>query len=206
MSEQNRPAMYLQIAIGEARPVWVHAPVTDWIPSNDWNSGDYEVTVLDGDLLLRYSTVGGLSAVWGNHRAVSDLRLANPSEHWPLTVDFGDWGGPSVSVIDVSPFPPSGDGGQEDDSDPSDGPVPFSPLLAQVITQMSRDTAYTTNTLLDGYRRDAATHAATLAAIRDRIETMLSGEHMPNPLAILRALYPHESVVDRYRQDGACDE
>lgn len=79
---------------------------------------------------------------------------------------------------------------------------PLSPLVVALFEQMNRDRAFTTNALLDGYREDAATYAATVRAIRHAVGELLAGPYMPTPRAITDALYPSPDVVDAYRPDS----
>lgn len=74
-------------------------------------------------------------------------------------------------------------------------------LLGAIMTQMARDSAYTTNTLLDSYRTQAEQAQATLDAIRDRIIELFEQPYAPNPLTVLRALYPTNEVRDRYLRE-----
>lgn len=74
-------------------------------------------------------------------------------------------------------------------------------LIGAIMTQMARDSAYTTNTLLDSYRTQAEQAQATLAAIRDRITELFEQPYAPNPIMILRALYPTNEVRDRYLRE-----
>lgn len=74
-------------------------------------------------------------------------------------------------------------------------------LIGAILTQMNRDRAFTTNALIDGYRTQAEQAEATLAAIRDRITELFEGPYAPNPMAILRALYPSDEVRARYLRE-----
>lgn len=71
-------------------------------------------------------------------------------------------------------------------------------LIASLVQQNARDLAYTTNTLLDSYRQDALVAQATLLCIREVVSGLLSGDFMPTPAAIERALYPSERLVGLY--------
>lgn len=77
-----------------------------------------------------------------------------------------------------------------------------SALVIALIQQSARDTAHTTNALLNGYREDALTARATLAAVRDQVSMLLHGDYMPTPVALLRALHPSAAIVNSYRQQG----
>lgn len=71
-------------------------------------------------------------------------------------------------------------------------------LIAAILGQMSRDAAYTTNALLEGYRTDFYRAQATLAAIRHRMAELFSGDYMPAEHAIIRALHPSDELIQRF--------
>lgn len=71
-------------------------------------------------------------------------------------------------------------------------------LFARLMEQNVRDAAYTTNALLEGYRRRADRAEATLDAIRYRMGVLFSGDYMPAEHAIMRALNPSDELIDRF--------
>lgn len=85
----------------------------------------------------------------------------------------------------------------------SDSTPLIDPLVVQILQQSSADLAYTTNKLIEGYQHSSETYCATVDAIRDRIQSMLSGPYAPSSAALLSALYPSEEIVNLYKRDGA---
>jgi uncharacterized coiled-coil protein SlyX len=79
---------------------------------------------------------------------------------------------------------------------------PFSPLVADILTAMTSQTAAITNQVIDGLTEQLADSRAEVDAIRERIHELLSGPYLPNPEAIERALYPSPEARARYRRDG----
>lgn len=72
-------------------------------------------------------------------------------------------------------------------------------LALQLTGVMAGNLAVTTNQLIDNLTAERDELQATLDAVRDLIQTKLEGDFMPTPLAITRALYPSDVVVDQYR-------
>lgn len=79
---------------------------------------------------------------------------------------------------------------------------PISPLIADLIGANMDALNWTTNTLLDSLSADLAKSQATVDAIRDGVIELLSGDYMPTPDAIQRALFPSAAMVDRFRVEG----
>jgi hypothetical protein len=79
---------------------------------------------------------------------------------------------------------------------------PISPLMADLIGANMDALNRTTNTLIDSLSVDLAKSHATVDAIRDGVIELLSGDYMPTPAAIERALYPSAAMVDRFRVEG----
>lgn len=77
--------------------------------------------------------------------------------------------------------------------------VMIDPLMVQILDQMNRDSAFTTNALLDSLMHQLETADATLEAIRDQMDLLMSGDVMPTSSAIMRRLWPSDKLVDRYR-------
>ena len=69
--------------------------------------------------------------------------------------------------------------------------------LIATLTQANADElAYTTNALLDGYRRAAAEAQIELELIRKVVENLFYGPYQPSQSAVLDALYPNYQVVE----------
>jgi hypothetical protein len=75
------------------------------------------------------------------------------------------------------------------------------PLVIQILEANATALAHTTNALIDGLQAQLDDERATVAAIRDQISMLLDGPWMPTPSAILRALWPSEKTLNRYRNE-----
>lgn len=73
-------------------------------------------------------------------------------------------------------------------------------LLAQIVSQNVRDAAFTSDTLINGYKDEAETLRATLKAIRYEFTSAMGGQYMPSPGRLLDILYPSDELIDEYRQ------
>lgn len=73
-------------------------------------------------------------------------------------------------------------------------------LLAALVEQNARDAAYTTNTLIESYRSERDTLAATLKAIRCEFAAAMGGQYMPSPGRLLECIYPSDTTIDEYRE------
>lgn len=71
-------------------------------------------------------------------------------------------------------------------------------LIGAIVTQMFKDSAYTSNALIDSHKSRADKAEAELAAVRWKVETLLSGDYAPSHLALLRALYPSEAAIKKF--------
>jgi endonuclease III len=80
--------------------------------------------------------------------------------------------------------------------------MPFSPLVAEVISASMAHTHAVTNALIESLTERAETAEAELDAIRSQVHQLLSGEYMPTPNAIQRALYPDEATVAAFREEA----
>lgn len=79
-------------------------------------------------------------------------------------------------------------------------------LIAALVEQNAKDAAWTANTLIESYRQQAIRAESTLAAIRDRVGHLLSGDYMPTSTALIRALYPSEELIRFYSGEAQPDE
>lgn len=71
------------------------------------------------------------------------------------------------------------------------------PLVVQILEANSAALAHTTNTLIDNLTAQLDEERATVAAIRDQIESLLSGPWMPTSDALRGALWPSKEAVRR---------
>ncbi len=63
-------------------------------------------------------------------------------------------------------------------------------LIINIMQQNAKDAAYTTNALLEGYKRDYERAEATVQAIRRAILNLFDGPYAPSQNSIIAALYP----------------
>jgi len=82
----------------------------------------------------------------------------------------------------------------------NDTQQPISPLAADLITAMFKDSANTTRTLVDSLFAQVADLEAEIAAIREGVTGWFDGAYMPNPDSVLRALHPSRELIDRHRR------
>ena len=87
-----------------------------------------------------------------------------------------------------------------DTETPSDKP-PIHPLMAAVVTQMFKDSEFTTNALLDSYEHQAQMAEVTLELVRGRIGDLLSGDYMPTSHALVAALWPSDALIEAVIED-----
>ena len=73
-------------------------------------------------------------------------------------------------------------------------------LIITLMEQNSRDTAWTTNALLESYMEEARRAKAEVLAIRHQIRKLLAGPYQPSNDAIIWALYPTPPEVDSFIQ------
>lgn len=189
----DKPTHKFQVSIDGGELSTFTAPVTAWVASSGWSSGNYVTNV--GGATVTYSASGTYQASYG---VGSDRRQApRYGSGQSVVFDFTAYGGPALEIF-AGPVP-------EDQPQPAhdteaEGGA-FSPLIGQLFTQMSRDAAFTSNALIDGYRGEAETNAATLRAIRATVADLLEGDYMPTPFAIIRTLYPDAATIDMYRSE-----
>jgi len=90
--------------------------------------------------------------------------------------------------------------------DGADEHLPFSPLVADVLTSMFTQTAGITNTLLDSYQATIDDLEAERYAVQYGIDQLLAGPWMPTPDAIRDAVfYPRQDLIDEYKARKAAD-
>lgn len=71
----------------------------------------------------------------------------------------------------------------------------MTPLVAGVLSAMFKDTAATTDALLDSYKHRADRAEAELWLVREQIGRLLEGPYMPTSQALLAALWPSDNAV-----------
>lgn len=79
--------------------------------------------------------------------------------------------------------------------------LPFSPLVADVLSAMIGQTHDTTRLLIDSLTEQLADSQAEVDAIRTTVMELLAGPYMPTPAAIQRALYPSAEVRAAFREE-----
>lgn len=78
--------------------------------------------------------------------------------------------------------------------------MPFSPLVAQVITAQHEFTRQTTDRLVDSLQHQLAEARARADAVEAGVLDLLAGPYMPTPDAIRSALFPPKVLVAEYRK------
>lgn len=68
-------------------------------------------------------------------------------------------------------------------------------LVTQLMAQNAKDLAFTTNALLEGYRRDYAENRARLEIAEDRLARLLEYGFMPTPERLWSIFRPSEAEV-----------
>lgn len=71
-------------------------------------------------------------------------------------------------------------------------------LLLATFGQMNKDREFTTNALIDSYKSSHEEAQATLDAIRWGVKDLISGDFMPTPSALFRALYPTDEMIAEF--------
>jgi hypothetical protein len=79
-------------------------------------------------------------------------------------------------------------------------PPLIDPLVVQILEANSTALAHTTNALIENLQAQLDNERATVAAIRDRISTLLDGPWMPTSSTIRDALWPSETTRNEYRE------
>ena len=79
-------------------------------------------------------------------------------------------------------------------------------LIMQIMAQNSKDTAYTTNSLMEGYRRDAARANAELAAIRWNINLLFEAGVQPTESAVINASWPTLEQIEDFMEEFLSDD
>jgi len=75
-------------------------------------------------------------------------------------------------------------------------------LIAQLIQANYNQYAASSQSLIDTYEEQARRLQATLNAVRDGVEHLFSGDFMPTPHAVMKALYPPKHIVDVFMDEG----
>ncbi len=71
-------------------------------------------------------------------------------------------------------------------------------LAATLMERNATESAYLTNQLMDGYKKERDEARATILAIRDEIASLVAGKYMPTPKAIIDATYPTNETIQYY--------
>jgi hypothetical protein len=79
--------------------------------------------------------------------------------------------------------------------------IPFSPLLADILTARAAETARATNSVIDNLERQLDDERARRAAVENTILDLISGPYVPHPDRIRQALlFPSAEAIDYYRK------
>lgn len=78
--------------------------------------------------------------------------------------------------------------------------LPFSPLIADILTAQRTETARVTSLVIEGLTRDLETERARRRAVQARVLALLDGPYLPHPATIERALFPTDEIVDAFRE------
>lgn len=80
------------------------------------------------------------------------------------------------------------------------GDVPFSPLIAQIITAQYEVTRRATDQFVDTLTYQLAEAHAYADTIQYEVLALLDGPYVPHADVIRRALFPNRETVNRYRR------
>jgi hypothetical protein len=76
-------------------------------------------------------------------------------------------------------------------------------LIANLLSASLEQTHNVTNRVIENLESEVIYQKALVKVIRHRIESLLNGNYMPTPNAIIDALYPGEYVIDKFKADSA---
>ncbi len=79
--------------------------------------------------------------------------------------------------------------------------LPFSPLVADIISASFAMTASTANALIDSLTRQNADLRARQAAVEAQFAELLDRPYAPSESAIRAALYPPPEFIDLFREN-----
>lgn len=74
------------------------------------------------------------------------------------------------------------------------------PLVAEIMTASLTVTKNVTDRVIANLEEDNKDLRAELEAIRETIEILFDQPYMPQPIYIIRALYPSRETIARYRR------
>lgn len=94
----------------------------------------------------------------------------------------------------------------------SDQPASAEPAIAETLDPvrppaeqlgwMTVQQASALRTEIRQLEKDLSYESARRRAVNDVVRTLVGGDNMPTPLAIVRALRPTEGTIDKYRNSG----
>lgn len=81
--------------------------------------------------------------------------------------------------------------------------LPFSPLIGDIFTQMFKDSASTTNRLVDSLQYQNNYLRAQLDIIRETVADLADSDMLVNPRLYLKALHPSEKAIEQVMQNNS---
>lgn len=79
------------------------------------------------------------------------------------------------------------------------GDLPFSPLIAEILTAQRTETMAATNAVITNLTRLLETEEARRRAVQEAVLRLLDGPWMPHPRLIESALFPSDETIDAHR-------
>jgi hypothetical protein len=73
-------------------------------------------------------------------------------------------------------------------------------LILTIMQQNAKDAAYTTNQLMEGYRKNYVEARAELNAVRWRIRKLFDSGFMPSQERIFDAMWPTEDEIESFME------
>jgi hypothetical protein len=74
-------------------------------------------------------------------------------------------------------------------------------LILTIMQQNARNAAYTTERLMEGYRKSASESRAELNAVRWRIRKLFDSGFMPTQERIFDAMWPTQDEIESFMED-----
>jgi hypothetical protein len=74
-------------------------------------------------------------------------------------------------------------------------------LILTIMQQSAANSAFTTEQLMYGYRKEAAEARAELAAVRWRIRKLYDSGFIPSESSVFQAMWPSETEIEEFTED-----